>query len=123
MHSKIMTVDFLMLSWSIRTCVGVETVVSVLFLFHAVLTRISQLVRICIQSISCFSVHPVDFLWFEQNSLKLVCGTLSVFFFSTAEKYFSISAGLAVPHFTFCYLLKAPGAASTCAVKHLPSAD
>lgn len=61
-------------------------------------------------------------VWTKQFKVGL-WDFISFFFFSTAEKYFKISDGLAVPHFTFCYLLKAPGAASTCAVKHSPSAD
>lgn len=102
-HSNIMTAGFLILLLSIRTCVGVETVVSMLFLFHAVLTCISQLVRFCIQSITCFSLHLDDFLCFEQNSLKFFCGTLSVLylFFSMGEKYLEISAGLVVAYFSF----------------------
>lgn len=45
-----------------------------------------------------------------------------LYLFSTAEKYFEISAGLLVTYFTLLFT-KAPWAASTCAVKHLFSAD
>lgn len=123
-HSNIITADFLVLSLSIRTCVGFEMVVSVLFLFHAVLTCISQLVRFCIQSITCFSLHLDVFLWFERNSLKFFCGTLSMLylFFHGWEVFWNF-CWFSCDIFHFYYLLKAPGAASIYAVKHLLSVD
>lgn len=57
-HSNIMTADFLVLSLSLRTRVGAETVVSVLFLFHALLDMYKPISEI---------LHPEYYMLFSSS--------------------------------------------------------